>query len=244
MDVAEGKERFHQQVDPAGRLQQVVPDHHPVGGGIEHDAFGKDDLADAVHDLRHGVRIEIDDVLVAARLVDITVPVDAEVELLSVQDDALVQRRQEEVHLPAERVDRSGQQAVVPARVATDNGRIAVGPALPRQQDFPLQGIGEVHQFCLVEFDERHILGQLMVNKIFVKIAKKRNRCIKKRLQFFLFQAQHQRAATGQVEPQQAVRCVMPRVRRQPAEASESSIVGVQFLGVGSRRDFERFVRK
>ena len=115
----------------------------------------------------------------AARIIDVAVPVDAEVELLAVQDDALVQRRQEEVHLPAERVDRSGQQAVVPARVATDNGRIAVGPALPRQQDFPLQGIGEVHQFCLVEFDERHILGQLMVNKIFVKIVKNRNRCIK-----------------------------------------------------------------
>ena len=81
----------------------------------------------------------------------------AEVEPLAPEGNALVQGGKEHVPVAAEAVDRNGQEAVVAAGVARHDGRVAERASLARQQNLPLERVGQVDKFRLVEFQKCHI---------------------------------------------------------------------------------------
>ena len=74
-------------------------------------------------------------------LVDVTVAMDAKVELLSSQDKALVHGGKQKVLLPSEIVYRHGQEAMVTPGVASHYGSVAIGSGLVGADDLPLKGI-------------------------------------------------------------------------------------------------------
>ena len=82
---------------------------------------------------------------------------DAQVEPLSAEREAFVQGGQEHVPVTSEPLHRNGQEAVVAARVAGHDGRVAIRAGLARKQDFPLQRVGQVDELRLVEFQKSHI---------------------------------------------------------------------------------------
>ena len=139
MDVAEGKERREEQSDLGRRLHQFETDHHLIRIRYEKDAFREGDLADPVGDLRHRISLEINDVLVAARLIDASVAMDAQIEPLPVQDETLIQRGQKQMLLPSESVNRYGQQTMVTPGVASHNRCVAIRSGLVGADDLPLQ---------------------------------------------------------------------------------------------------------
>lgn len=64
---------------------------------------------------------------------------DAEIELLSVQDEALVQRGQEQVLLASESIHRHSKQTVITPCVASHYGSVAIRSGLVGADDLPLQ---------------------------------------------------------------------------------------------------------
>ena len=157
MDPAEGEERLELEADGRRRLHQLVLDEELVGVLRQDKALAEDDLADLVRNHRDRVGIEVHDVLVPARLVDVPIAVDAQVEPLSAEREAFVQGGQEHVPVTSEPLHRNGQEAVVAARVAGHDGRVAIRAGLAREQDFPLQRVGQVDELRLVEFQKSHI---------------------------------------------------------------------------------------
>ena len=87
----------------------------------------------------------------AAGLVDVSVAMDAEVELLAAHYQAHVQVGQEHVAVSSEAVEGDGEQAVVAAGVAAHDGRVAVCARLTRADNLALKGIGQVNQLVFVE---------------------------------------------------------------------------------------------
>ena len=91
MDVAESQEGLELEGGLGRGLDKLVADQDLVGVGYEQDALGENHLAHLVGDLRYGIGLEIDYVLVPARLIDVSIAVDAEVELLAVHNEAFVE---------------------------------------------------------------------------------------------------------------------------------------------------------
>ena len=141
VDVAESEERLELQPDLRGSLDEVETDKDLVGVGHQDDTLGENDLTDLVGDLRDGVGLEIDHVLVPAGLVDVAVAMDTEVELLAVHHEALVERGQEQELVTAEAVERHCQESMVTAGIASHDGRIAVGACLVGADNLSLQRI-------------------------------------------------------------------------------------------------------
>ena len=139
MDVPEREERRKEQPDLRWSVGKVVTDQDLVRIRDQEDGLDDHHASDLVGYLRHGVGFEIYDVLVAAGFVDVPETMDAEVELLAVQDQALVERRQQQVLLPSERVHGHGQESMVAPGVAGHDGRVAVGPCLVGADDLPFQ---------------------------------------------------------------------------------------------------------
>ncbi len=139
VDVPERKERSEQQLHLPRSVDQLETDHDLVGIRDEKDALGENYLTHPVGDFRHRVSLEIDDVLVTARLIDTPVAMDAKVELLPVKDEALIQRGQKQVLLASESINRHSQQTVVAPCVASHYGSVAVGSGLVGTDDLPLQ---------------------------------------------------------------------------------------------------------
>ena len=115
MDPAEGQEGLELEADGSRRLHQLVLDEKLVGVLRQDQALAEDDLADLVGDHRDRVGVEVHDVLVPARLVDVPIAVDAQVEPLSAEREAFVQGGQEHVPVTSEPLHRNGQEAVVAA---------------------------------------------------------------------------------------------------------------------------------
>ena len=157
MDPAEGQEGLELEPDGGRRFHQLVLDEELVGVLRQDQALAEDDLADLVGDHRDRVGIEVHDVLVPARFIDVPVAVDAQVEPLPAEREAFVQGGQEHVPVTSEPLHRNGQEAVVAARVASHDGRVAIRAGLAREQDFPLQRVGQVDELRLVEFQKSHI---------------------------------------------------------------------------------------
>ena len=142
VDVAEGEVRTKLE-DYRGRaLQDLELDQDLVAVLRQHQTLAEHDLAHLVGDLGHRVRAEVHHVFVAARFIGISVAVNAKVELLAADHQTLVQVGQQKEAVTAETVERHGQETVVSARVAGDDGRVAVGSRLVGAQDLALERVG------------------------------------------------------------------------------------------------------
>ena len=156
MNVAESQERTELESQGLGTLENLIADEHLVAVLRQDDALAEEDLTDLVGNLRHGIRAEVHHILVAARFVGVSVAVDAEVELLAIHDQALIQVGQQQEAVASEPVQRDCQQAVVAAGVAGHDGRVAVGAGLVGAQDLPLERIGQIDKLRFVEFQKSH----------------------------------------------------------------------------------------
>ena len=139
VDVTERQERRQKQLDLCRSVDQLETDHHLVRVRNKQDALGEHDLTDSIGDFRHRISLEINDVLVAARLIDASVAMDAQIEPLPVQDETLIQRGQKQMLLPSESVNRYGQQTMVTPGVASHNRCVAIRSGLVGADDLPLQ---------------------------------------------------------------------------------------------------------
>ncbi len=139
MDVTESQERGQKQPYLSRSVNQVETYHDLIGIRHEQYAFREHNLPDLIGDFRDRVSLEIDDVLVAARLIDITVAVDTQIELFSIKDETFIQRGQEQVRPASESVNRHCQQAMIAPCVASHYGSVAVGARLVGTDDLPLQ---------------------------------------------------------------------------------------------------------
>ena len=74
-----------------------------------------------------------------AGLIDVAIAMDSKVELLPSKDKALIHGRKQQVLPASELVDRHGEQAVIPAGVAGDDGSVAIGSGLVGADDLPFQ---------------------------------------------------------------------------------------------------------
>ena len=114
-------------------------------------------------------------------LIDVAIAVDAQIELLSVQHQALVHRGEQQMLPAPELVHRDSQKTVVTPCVASDYRSVAIGSGLVGTDNLPLQGIREIHQLGLVEFQKSH-------NRFYL---------------FFI--SQHERATARQINTQDTV---------------------------------------
>ena len=139
VDVTERQERRQKQLDLGRCVDQFETDHDLIRIRDKQDALGEHDLTDSIGDFRHRISLEINDVLVAARLMDASVAMDAQIEPLPVQDETLIQRGQKQMLLPSESVNRYGQQTMVTPGVASHNRCVAIRSGLVGADDLPLQ---------------------------------------------------------------------------------------------------------
>ena len=158
VDAAERQEGTQLEGDSVGSLKHFVADEELVLLREEHEALAEDYISHLVGDGGNRVVVEVHHVLVAAGLVYVAVAVYAKIELLAAGEDGFVQRRQQQVLVAAEAVQRDGVEAVVAARVAGDDARVAISARLVCTDNLPLQRVGKVHQLGLVELEECHVL--------------------------------------------------------------------------------------
>jgi hypothetical protein len=165
MDVAESQERLELQFHFCGSVHQFIVDHELVRVRAEDYLLAENDFADLVGHGRDRICVEIHNVLVSARLIDVSVAVDSKVEALAPEGKAFVQGAEEEMPVTAELFNRYGQKAVVTPGVAGHDGRVAIGAGFIGQDDFPLEGILKVDQFRLIEFQKSHKYNVILASK-------------------------------------------------------------------------------
>ena len=90
--ASEGKKRLQDESRLHRRLDEIIPYEHLIIVRNHENRLGEDDLTYLIGDLRLWISVKVNDVLVASRLVDVTIAVDAEVELPSVHEQTLVER--------------------------------------------------------------------------------------------------------------------------------------------------------
>ena len=165
MEVTESQERLELQLHLGGCFFQLILDEKLVLIGTKDDGLAEDHLPDFVDDGGNGICIEVHDVLVPARLVYIAVAMDTQVKTLAAKGEALIEGTQQNMPVAAELFHRYSQEAVVTPRVASDDGRVAVRTGLVRQNNLAFQGILEIDEFRLVEFQKSHINEFILASK-------------------------------------------------------------------------------
>ena len=165
MEVTERKERLQLQFYCGRSLPELIFDNDLVFVRRQKDALGKDNLAYLVDDLRNRIRIKIHDVLVATRIINITIAVYAKVELFSADEQGLVYGRQQQIFASAEAVNRHSQQAVITARVARSYCGVADCSRLVRRDNLPAKRVFQIHQLVLVEFQKCHICTLYLISQ-------------------------------------------------------------------------------
>ena len=166
VEVAESQERLELQLHLGRGVQELILDEELVFVRAQGDLLAEDDLTDLVGDGGNRVCVEVHDVLVPAGLIDVSVAVDAQVEPLAAQGDAFVQGTQQDVPESVELLHRNGQQAMVAPRITRHDGRVAVRAGLVRQDNLALQGILEIDEFRLVEFQKSHKYVFILASKL------------------------------------------------------------------------------
>ena len=154
--VAEGQERLEFHLHLGGSVHQLVLDEELVLIGTQDKGLAEHDFADLVGDGGDGIRIEVNDVLVTAGFIDVSIAMDTQVEPLSAEGEALIEGTQQDVPVSVELFYRNGQKAMVAPRIAGDDGRVAVRTGLVRQDNLSLERILEIDEFRLVEFQKSH----------------------------------------------------------------------------------------
>ena len=90
MNAPESKEWFQQERQLSRRFFQFITNHDLVLVRDKHDTFRKFHFSYLVIDDRDRICLEINNILMAARLIDVTVAMNAQVELLSVHDQTFI----------------------------------------------------------------------------------------------------------------------------------------------------------
>ena len=139
--VAERQERLEDERHGHRRGQELVLDEHLVLVKGQNEALAENHVSDLVGDVGHRVLCKIDDILVAAGLIDVTVAVDAQVELLAADHQTFVKRGQKHIVIPAEAVEGHGKKAVVAAGIAPHDGGIAIRARLVGADNLALERI-------------------------------------------------------------------------------------------------------
>ena len=150
--VAESEEGLQDDLGGPGAFQQFVFDEQAVAVRKEQQGFAEDYVSDLVGDGGDGIGAEVHHVFVPPGFVDVPIAMDAQVELLAVDDYRFVDCGKQQVLVPPETVEGDGQQAVIAAGIASDYAGIAISPRLVDADDLPLQRVGEVHEFRFIEF--------------------------------------------------------------------------------------------
>ena len=136
--VAEGQERLEDELHGSRRLEEFILYKDLVTVLGEKDALAEKHLSDLVGDLRHRIRAEVHYVLVSARLIDVSIAMNSEVELLTLDYEALIQIREQKISVPSETVQGDGQKTVITPRIAGQNRRVAIRTGLIGAQNLPL----------------------------------------------------------------------------------------------------------
>ena len=165
VDAAEGQIGLQPQDRVRMGVEQRVPDEQLVAAHHEQDFFLEEHTAHPVGDHRIGVHLKVHDVLVSPGLIHVPVAVDAEIERHAVLQQRLVERREEHVPVTAEPLDRDGHQAVIFAGVAAHDRRVAIAAGPVGREQFPFEGILEVHKLRFVELQICHFRSKLLTCK-------------------------------------------------------------------------------
>ena len=155
MFVPEGEERPESETYVGRRLEQRIADHQLRTVVYPEQLFAQHDASHAVGDRRSRRIFEIGDVFMPPRFVGSRKTMQRQIERLAVVQDGFVHRRKQHVGTVAV-VDRGHHQAVILARVATDDGRTHVTAAAVRGQHLALQRILQISQFLLIKCKYRH----------------------------------------------------------------------------------------
>ena len=165
MEITESQERLELQLHLGGCFFQLILDEELVLIGTKDDGFAENHLPNFVDNGGNGVCVEVHDVLVSARLVYIAVAMDTQVKPFTAKGEALIEGTQQNVPVTAELFYRYGQEAVVTPRIASDDGRITIRTGPVRQNNLAFQGILEIDEFRLVEFQKSHINEFILASK-------------------------------------------------------------------------------
>ena len=150
--TTESQEGLQPQCCFGMRIHKRVADDDAVLEVLEHHFPLQDDTTHAIDRCGHLQRVELADVLVAARTeVVAVVLVEAEVELSSVLNDGCVEAREQHMVLVVQLGHRHNQQSVVLARIAIHQRRAAVGSRAVRAQHLLRQRLPQVCHQRLIE---------------------------------------------------------------------------------------------
>ena len=137
-------------------VQQGVADEQLLAARYEQNLLAEEHSTDTVCNDRERIHFKIDDILVSPRLINIAVVMNAKVERHSMLQQSLVKSRQQHIAVTSELVDGNSEETVVFSRIAAHYGGVAVAPRPVCCQQFPLQGILQVHEFRFVELQISH----------------------------------------------------------------------------------------
>ena len=155
--LAEGQKGAEAQRRRRMGLDEGVAYQDAVLVGDEHLFLGEDDAADAVSDARHALAVKLAEIFMAVGAVNASlIAVDAEVEGRAVLYYGLVEARQQHMGLVAHLLYGDDEQAVLLARVATDECGAVVGARLVGAQHFFRQRLFQVDKQVLIKFKVTH----------------------------------------------------------------------------------------
>ena len=161
VDAPEGQIGLEPQHGVGMGVQQRVADQQLVAADHEEQFLAEEHSAYPVGDHRIGIHFEIHDIFVAARFVNLTVAMDAQVERHPVLEQRFVERREEHVAVPAKALDRYGEESVILAGIAAHDGGVAVTAGPVGRKQLPFEGILEIHELGLVELQICHFTEKL-----------------------------------------------------------------------------------
>ena len=147
MHASECEERFQHEGSLFRGLDEMILDEYLIGVRSHKNSLAEQDFPYLVDNLRGWIGIEIDYVLMTSRFIDISVAVDAEIELLAAYDKTFVQGRQKDEIPPSKLIDRNCKKSMVTPGIASHDGCVAIGSCLVRHDDLSFERIFQVYQF-------------------------------------------------------------------------------------------------
>ena len=156
MNPPESEERLELKLYLGRSAYELIFNENLVIIRNQDNTFCKHDAPDLVCNRRDRISIKIDNIFMAPRLINISIAMDSEIESLATKDNALINRRKQQVLVPTETVHRNCQKAVVAARVAGDDGCVTIGTGLVGKNNLSPERVFQIDEFSLVEFQKCH----------------------------------------------------------------------------------------
>ena len=152
--VAEGEERPQAQYGLRAGFEQRVADEQLCVGMYPENLLTQQNAPYTVGQRRQRRIGEIDEIFVPFRLVGLRKTVQGEVEGVVVLYDGFVQRREHHVVVLVALPHRAYEEAVVFPRVAAHDGGAHIAAGTVGREHLAAQGVFEVSQLILVEFED------------------------------------------------------------------------------------------